>query len=467
MDPNTPPQGRPGANNPAPLPPPPAPPPAPAAVSPVANTTSAFAPAPHQTGAGHVDFDKLVLPKKQGAPSVDSAQRINAGLLFEQERAAGAEGLVTVGGLPSDGAATSGDLPAGKSPYPEGTSPSAPAPKQEQPLVKPLQTYQSDVESLVQTQNVSVVGIAAAEADKRAEKPLEPTLPPGYASKGHRGLWLSLAAIVLLTLTVGGGAYIYVRLQPVPASVALPAPFILVDDTATIEVTGNDGRSAVMSKLTGARDSLGLSLGLVGRLQLVKKTALGDALQEVGAPEFLQLIAPRVPPELVRTLEPQMLIGVHNYAALEPFMILKADSFETAYSGMLAWESTMQADLYPLFSRVPPVHAKPKAAAPVATQAATSTASSTSPLGAQASTTSGTASSTPALRAPRFSQGNFIDQIVGNRDARAVLNEDGDILLLWTMLDRSTIVITTNESTLREVISRLSQASVISLPAGQ
>ena len=48
-----------------------------------------------------------------------------------------------------------------------------------------------------------------------------------------------------------------------------------------------------------------------------------------------------------------------------------------------------------------------------------------------------------------------------------MLNPEGDILMLWTFLDRTTIVIATNESTLREIISRLSQASLISLPAGQ
>ena len=64
-------------------------------------------------------------------------------------------------------------------------------------------------------------------------------------------------------------------------------------------------------------------------------------------------------------------------------------------------------------------------------------------------------------------QGNFLDQIVENHDARVALNAQSDILLLWTFLDRSTIVITTNDATLREVISRLSQASILSLPAGQ
>src|SRR4051812_26711834 len=100
----------------------------------------------NQTGAGHIDLTKVLLPKKEGTPSVDSAQRINAGVLFDQEQNAA---------------------------LPEVPKPAAPTPDQtpEPTLVKPLQTYQGDIESLVGKAQVSVVSIAAAEADKRAAEP--------------------------------------------------------------------------------------------------------------------------------------------------------------------------------------------------------------------------------------------------------------------------------------------------------
>jgi hypothetical protein len=129
---------------------------------------------------------------------------------------------------------------------------------------------------------------------------------------------------------------------------------------------------------------------------------------------------------------------------------------------MLAWEESMYNDLTPLFKRVPPVHARPTGPTPtIEDPIGTSTASS-SPAA-----TSTPAATTTAIEAPQFFQGNFLDQIVENHDARVMLSQDGDILLLWTFLDRSTIVVTTNEATLREIISRLSQPSVISLPPGK
>jgi hypothetical protein len=159
-----------------------------------------------------------------------------------------------------------------------------------------------------------------------------------------------------------------------------------------------------------------------------------------------------------------MLLGIHSFDENEAFMILKADSYETAYSGMLAWEESIYPDFIPLFSRTPSVHIQPsapaqdQAAAPIGT-----TTASSSPAATSTPTATPVATSTPVVQALPY-RGNFIDQIVENHDARVMLNQYGDILLLWTFLDRSTIVITTNEATLREVISRISQANIISLP---
>ena len=389
--------------------------------------------APPTTAAGHVDLDKIILPKKPGTPSLDSAQRINAGVLFEQERTAT---------LPEP------QKPAAPAPQPQ-------KPKAEETLVKPLQTYQSDIESLVGEKQVSVVSIAAAEAERRGLKPLG----SGEAPLNHEGRpWIKktliVAASLLLLSGAGGiGFYIYARLQPVPLSQQMPAPFISVDDTQTIVLQSGDKRQQTMNALIEAKSGVSLSLGLMARIQITKPGPLGDGtLLEVSAPEFLQTFAPQIPLSLVRTLEPQMLVGVHSYDENQAFMILKADSYETAYSGMLAWEASLYSDLVPLFVRKPAVRIAPASipqpAAGTTTASTTQTASST----AQAPAT------------PRFSQGNFIDQIVENRDARVLLNPEGDILLLWTMLDRSTIVIVTNEATLREVVSRISQANLISLP---
>lgn len=321
-------------------------------------------------------------------------------------------------------------------------------------MVRPLQTYQGDIESLVDKKNVSVVTIAAAEADRRGMAKLGDSLA-AEPSRPWLGKMLMITGGALFVLfAIGISYYLYIRLQPVPIAEQSPAPFIFVDSTLTVPVSAEDSRSATMQKLVAARDSINLSLGLIARLQVVAQSQDGS-VQEFAAQDFLPLLARTIPPALLRTLEPQMLLGIHSYDENQAFMILKADSYETAYSGMLAWETSMRADLLPLFNRTPAVHARPSVpTGPLATTSASTTAQ----------TASTTASTTPTQAAPQFFVGNFADKIVENRDTRVILNQDGDILLLWTFLDRSTIVITTNDATLREIISRLSQASILSLP---
>ncbi len=302
---------------------------------------------------------------------------------------------------------------------------------------------------------MSVVSIAAAEAERRGKKPIEDQAP---LNPEERRAWIRktiiIATSIMLLAAAGGiGFYIYTRSQPVLLAEQMPAPFITVDETKTVLLQPADKRPAVMNALMAAKGGISLSLGLVGRLLIAKPGPLNDGtLLEVSAPEFLQTLAPEAPLQLVRTLEPQMLLGVHSFDENQAFMVLKADSYETAYAGLLAWEASMYRDLTPLFNRKPAVRA-----VPLAPMAPTT-----------ASTTSATATSSEAAPlAQQFSQGNFVDQIVENHDARVILSPEGDILLLWTFLDRSTIVITTNEATLREIISRISQASILSLPPAQ
>ena len=380
-------------------------------------------------------------------PSLDSAQRINAGVLFEQERTA--------------------TLSEPEKPEVPIAAPQAPKP--EQPLVRPLQTYQGDIESLVGEKQVSVVSIAAAEAQRRGLQPLDPQETAQTGRLWMRKALIILAGVLFFALASGIGFYIYTRLQPVPLSQQVLAPFIAVDDARTVVLQPADARKETMTAMVAAKGDVKLSLGLIARLQIARPGPAGDgALVEVSAPEFLQVLTPEVPLQLVRTLEPQMLLGVHSYDENQAFMILAADSYETAYAGMLAWETTLYNDLMPLFMRKPAVRAILRQVEP-APVISTTTASTSSPQAASTTpaATSTAATSSGALPAQQFFQGNFIDQIVQNRDARVMFNQDGDILLLWTFLDRSTIVIATNEATLREVISRISQASILSLPAAQ
>ncbi len=386
----------------------------------------------------NINLQDILLPKKE-VHAPDSAQRASAGVLLAQEQAAAIEGLKPA---------------AAPTPAPAPTKKAEP--KKEEPEVKPIQTYKSDVESLVQEKNVSVVSIATAEAEKREKSPLAAVDATTEEHWILKRVTLAIGGVLLIAVAAGALAYVFTRPTTVPVTpLSTDAPFITVDDTVQIGIDPTANPAAIMNTLNAARVGVTLSLGLVERLYITQGS--DSAAVELPAQKFLVALAPKAPQALVRTLSGQYLLGVHSFDENQAFLIFHADAYETSYAAMLQWEPTMRQDLLPLFARTPPVRATTSAAATTATTTATSTTPSdffnqpTQPLPTPDLTTSGIPTT-------------FTDRVVENRDARVLQTKDGDIVLLWTFLDRNTLVITTNEFTLREVITRAAKAPTIPLP---
>lgn len=369
----------------------------------------------------NLDLNAILLPKKE-VPK--STERINAGILLEQEQSAT---------LISQEPAPSNPLDAAVLPSHQPGTPVSPPPKKETSIVQPIQTYKGDIESLIKDKNVSVVNIAAAEAEKRARVAAAEASPPEESSKLGlfiRNVLMIFGGVALIAATIGIGLFIYFRLTAtVQIPQDTPAPFITVDKTTVITLPQSTlTHQTLVTDLTRAVQESTVSLGLIERLLPAAETIEGEEkIHAVIPPQlFLPILAPAIPEELVRTLQKEFLLGIHMFDGPQAFLILHTDSYEHAFAAMLAWERTMRDELLPLFNRTP----RPRT--PQETET-TSTATSTLPIRTQ-----------------------FVDKIVENRDTRAVLNQPGDLLLVWTFLDRNTIVITTNEYTLREIITRLS-----------
>jgi hypothetical protein len=354
-----------------------------------------------------IDLDKILLPKKE-VHDPANAQRINAGALLAQE----------------EGAAL---------PKPERVPPPTPsAPPQEESLVKPIETFQGDIESVVQQKNVSVVSIAAAEAARRSSSSLSSAPQENTQTKPSGGSWrifaMIMGGIFFLTVAVGVISIIYLRTRPVPPlQSSVPSPFISVDGTEVVALASEElTRPIVITELEDARRGSALPLGLIGRTFVAEAstTSDGEHYAPVHPQTLLSLLSSNIPSELTRTLTGEYLLGVHSFDDNQSFLIVGVDSYQQAFSGMLKWERFIKNDLAPLFTRTP----RPRTPEELA--------------------------STPNTATPQFLPTPFIDAVVENHDTRVVRDPNGDILLLWTFLDRNTLVITTNEYTLREILSR-------------
>ena len=66
----------------------------------------------------------------------------------------------------------------------------------------------------------------------------------------------------------------------------------------------------------------------------------------VDAATILETLAFRAPGSFIRSIK-EITFGA--YAGSNPFIIIKSTDFNTAFAGMLAWETVMSSDLSPLF----------------------------------------------------------------------------------------------------------------------
>lgn len=99
-----------------------------------------------------------------------------------------------------------------------------------------------------------------------------------------------------------------------------------------------------------------------------------------------------------------------------PFIVIRATSFDVAFGGMLAWETSMSADLSPVFG----------------------------------------ATILPGAKNPKgIAVGTFTDEVIGNRDFRILRDNTEATRLVYSFIDRTTLIIATTPEDVSELAARL------------
>lgn len=137
--------------------------------------------------------------------------------------------------------------------------------------------------------------------------------------------------------------------------------------------------------------------------------------QPASAADILNTLAWKASGNFLRNITD---INFGLYRNKDPFIIIKVASFDSAFGGILDWENNMSADLSPLFGT--PVSGTFDPQARTATQ----------------------------IRNPYF-----VDVVVNNIDSRLLTDEAQKERLIYAFSDRNTIIITTNKSTLGDLLN--------------
>jgi len=293
-----------------------------------------------------------------------------------------------------------------------------------------VRTYKSDAEEAIKMEKMSSVSIALAEEKKKQK--YHPIASSDTAPRSKKTL---LFVISLLFVFAGIGAFNFnyikekLKMTPAPKKGFEIATLITSDSNTEFDLSKLDKKNVVnsLSEIINTTDVKSNSIQNI----YVTKNVIGEGKKtktSVTSKEFLPLIISKIPDILLRSLSPEYMLGVHSWNGNQPFIILKTDSYENAFAGMLSWEKNMAGDLNMLFPRnnLPSIQ-------------------------------DGTTTTEQILSYKK----DFEDVLVKNKDTRALRNEDGDIFLIYSLPDKETVIITSNTDTLAELFDRIIRSRAI------
>lgn len=278
-----------------------------------------------------------------------------------------------------------------------------------------IRTFRGDIENTIKNNKTSVVQMAVAESDKKSREGIEQEQPSSNKTL--------IIAGVSVAIILGIGAVVLgfmLSQNNQPTATPLTVSFL-------INVNTQKGIDLTNSSTDGARSAIGnevrkdsIPLDNITGLYFTH-TADDGTKNLLDASSFLNSIGSNVPEALLRVLDPDFTFGIHSYDGNNPFIILKTNFYQGAYAGLLSWEENIVSDLNGWFTNFNP----------------------------SSQTISGNSGQV-------LKQGyQFSDEVIKNKDARVLRDSSGKIILLYSIIDQQTIIITTSEDTFKEVINRL------------
>lgn len=307
------------------------------------------------------------------------------------------------------------------SPPPPPPPPPPPVAPVELPPEKtsPLHTYTSDFADRIDEKRASTFSVLAAEQDAQTGT------RPNTQAKSRSAVPIMLAVLLIL-LGVGGlGAAFYLIDQGEPQE-TLGVPSLVFADEK-IELEGPDYRQALADV---AAQPLVEGNVLITYVTNATTTKLGIRKEPQPGGVLMRLLELGAPDILLRNVDISSTVGIIAAGGeTRPFFLMRVNSFERTFAGMLGWEPRMPENLALFY---------PESAAIVDALATTTP-------------TSGT----PIPHTPASPSVQFVDAVVANRDVRILRDQSGRSLMLYGYADKQTLIITRNEAAFTALTARL------------
>jgi hypothetical protein len=322
-----------------------------------------------------------------------------------------------------------------------------------------LRTYQGDMAEFIKEKNESVFSITIKEKERKDEREKKeeeiPEQGTGDKKLTHladesavgrgtsiklnpqglkKNLIIIVSSIVLIALGTLAGFYVFKFLKTEPvATVVIEQGIIPYNSAVTLSGATDENFG---QKLTEISPTSGVN---------VIKISGNNGLPISSAQNFFNFLKISLPGALERNLKDEYMVGIISQKEESyPFIVITVSDFGNAFSAMLDWETNMEKDLAFLNAEKTPA-----AVSPVATTATTTATTTTANI--------------PAPVATPIKQGPFAwkDLIIKNKDARGLTNQKGQAEIVYTFLDKNTILITNDTAAIAEISAVYASRAVV------
>jgi len=276
---------------------------------------------------------------------------------------------------------------------------------------KPIRTYESDLAEMMAKKQASAASIAIAENKKKVEAQKSELDAAGAQTTPGKliaqRILLGLMSLILLGGGAVGGYILYKKsafAKPTPQQMPIVIPSLIPSDKQVPVAVADLSSTQLTSQIHAAL----AKETLPSRHILELKTGLS-------ASAFIEKSGMSMPDIILRSLTDRWMLGAYSEDTGEKtiFLALSTDFFQNVFAGMLAWEDTMANDLSLLFG----FEERP--------------------------------------------QGEFIDRVLRNRDVREFRTQNGQLLFLYSFINKETLLITTTESAFIAAIDRIEKQTVV------
>jgi len=277
-----------------------------------------------------------------------------------------------------------------------------------------LRTFKGDMARAIE-RGASQTSIVLAEEERR--RAMGASIPEKQSLLSLRMLmWVGSVVLFLGGFGVLGYVFIIPYFSK-PASVirvAQVSSILPAEETRAVDISGM--RSAqIVAALSQVVLTSPSSTDML-HIYFTNSSSGTSTATRINTPTWQQVVEPRMPLTLARTLSSEFMYGILRGSEPSGFLILSVDSPSNALSGMLAWEKTLANDMIPLI-------------------------------------TGGTGEAASGF--------SFQDRILRNLDTRILTDETGKQVLLYSVLSgKKYVVITRDQTTFDDLITRLASPRI-------